>query len=84
MMPAQSIHDLSKRLSHELETIIGRPVADGDEKRPLHELGVDSLGLVELLVVIEKEFGLSLMEAGLSADHFRSLERLATAIHDRL
>ncbi len=82
-MSTKSIQEIIRRLSDELEVIIGRPMREGDEQRPLHELGVDSISLVELLVMIEKEFGQVLMEAGLSADDFRSIERLATVIQAR-
>ena len=76
--------DIGRRLREELETILARPLAEGDEQRPLHELGVDSIGLVELLVAIEREFKMPLLEAGLAADDFRTLARLAEVIHARL
>jgi len=48
--------------------------------RPLHELGLDSMGFVDLLVFIEKRFNLSLMSSGLSNDDFASLSVLAQRI----
>ncbi len=83
-MSSHSIQEISARLIDELGTILGRPLQADDGQRALHEIGVDSISLVELLVVIEKEFGLSLMEAGLSADDFRTISSLATVIHNRL
>ncbi|MCK4389425.1 MAG: hypothetical protein KAV83_04205 [Desulfobacterales bacterium] len=47
---------------------------------PLHELGVDSLSFVELLVVIEKTFDLNLMESGLTKEDFQSIRSLASCI----
>jgi acyl carrier protein len=48
--------------------------------RPLHELGLDSMGFVDLLVFIEKQFNLSLMKSGLSQDDFASLSVLTRRI----
>ena len=51
---------------------------------PLHELGLDSMGFVELLVFIEKKFGLKLVESGLARDNFRTVRILANSIHEKL
>ncbi len=48
--------------------------------RPLHLLGLDSMGFVDLLVFIEKQFDLSLMSSGLAQDDFASLEVLTQRI----
>ena len=47
---------------------------------PLHTLGADSLSFVELLVFIEKEFGIKLMESGLQAEDFKTISSLAKRI----
>ena len=47
---------------------------------PLHTLGVDSLSFVELLVFIEKEFSIKLMESGLQAEDFKTIQALARRI----
>lgn len=76
-------HDLDNtkaRLKKELETILNRTLSAGETTRPLHELGVDSMSLVELLVAIEREFGVRLMEAKLAAEDLRTLQGLAAAI----
>jgi acyl carrier protein len=48
--------------------------------KPLHALGLDSMGFVDLLVFIEKQFGLPLMSSGFSQDDFSSLEAVANRI----
>ena len=58
----------------------GRPVKISPEA-PLASLGFDSLSLVELLISIERHFGVKLMEAGLSPDNLKSLHTLALRIH---
>lgn len=47
---------------------------------PLHELGIDSLSFVELLVVIEKTFNLKLMETSLTIEDFQTIRSLASCI----
>jgi acyl carrier protein len=49
---------------------------------PFQALGMNSLGFVELLVIIEKEFGLKLMETDLSRDDFQSIGSLAARISE--
>jgi len=48
--------------------------------QPLHLLGLDSMGFVDLLVFIEKQFSLSLMTSGLAQSDFASLDVLAERI----
>jgi acyl carrier protein len=43
-------------------------------------MGVDSLGFVELLVVIEKKFKIKLMESGLTRSDFRTIRSLSEKI----
>jgi acyl carrier protein len=47
---------------------------------PFESLGMNSLGFVELLVVIEKRFNLKLMETDLSRDDFQTILSLARRI----
>jgi len=75
-----STEEIRSRLIEELETILARDLSKDDAEKPLHELGVDSLSLVELFVSIEKRFGVKLMESGLTKDDFQSIDALASAI----
>jgi acyl carrier protein len=45
---------------------------------------VDSLGLVELILALEEEFGIRVDPAGLDIDRFRTLGRISTFIGERL
>ena len=47
---------------------------------PLHDLGIDSLGFVELLVAVEKRFELKLIETGLTREDFETIRSLAQCI----
>ena len=54
------------------------------EDVPLHELGLDSMGFVELLVFIERKFNLKLVDSGLAQDNFRTVRILAKSIYEKL
>ena len=51
---------------------------------PLHELGIDSLGFVEILVFIEKTFKLQLIESDLTKKDFETIHSLASLISKQL
>ena len=46
----------------------------------VHGFGIDSLGFIELLVFIEKEFKLQLMESGLTKEDFKTVSALSKCI----
>jgi len=52
--------------------------------KPFHELGVDSLGFVEILVYIEKTFKLQLMASDLTKKDFETVHALASYISRKL
>ena len=71
----------------EIEEIIKKEIyiilGGKTEVRPdelLHNLGMDSMGFVELLVFIEKRFGIRLVDSGLNKEDFRTARSLSTCI----
>lgn len=52
--------------------------------KPFPELGIDSLGLVEILVFIEKTFKLQLIQSDLTRKDFETVRSLAAFIHKNL
>ena len=60
--------------------LLEQPVERIGAERPLHELGLDSMGFVDLLVFIEKRFNLPLMTSRLAQDDFATLSRLTRRI----
>lgn len=73
--------DTEKTLIHELAAILSADPAAIEPDVPLHDIGLDSMGLVELLVMIEKTFNLNLMESGLSKEDFQTVRSLASYIN---
>jgi acyl carrier protein len=51
---------------------------------PFKELGLDSLGFVEVLVFIEKTFNLNMVETDLTKKDFETLNSLATFLSIKL
>jgi acyl carrier protein len=53
-----------------------------DEATPLAQLGVDSLSIVEMLVFIERRFGVGMPESALTHANLRSVSALARCVCD--
>ncbi len=54
-----------------------------DAKAPLHTLGLDSMRLVEILVFVEKQFGIDLMDSNLTRENIYTIEALARTVEGR-
>lgn len=78
---AITIRDVTDRLTAEVAALLRRPVGDIQPERPLHELGLDSMTFVELMVFIEKQFGVNPLEAAISQHDIETLGRLAACVH---
>lgn len=52
-----------------------------DANAPLHTLGLDSMRMVELIVYIEKTFGVDLMGTGLKKEDVASVSALAATVN---
>lgn len=79
-----SVSAIETKLVEEVAIILGVDAAAVNPERPLPELGMDSMGFVELLVVIEKVFNLRLIESGLAREDFETLRALAIRINKGL
>ncbi|MBU2623233.1 MAG: acyl carrier protein [Proteobacteria bacterium] len=71
---------IEESLIREVAAILSRDPGSIEPDIPLHEMGLDSLGFVELLVIIEKKFKIKLMESGLTRDDFRTIRALSSKI----
>ena len=79
-MPEMSVKEIEELLLTEVANIL---LVDPDTvtvDAPLHSLGMNSMAFVELLVVIEKMFGLKLMETDLTKEDFQTIRSLASCI----
>ena len=73
--------DILFQLQTHVAPLVGAARAEdvAPDKYP-HELGLDSMGLVDLLVFIEKTFGIPLLSSGLRQEDLTSLTTLAQKI----
>jgi acyl carrier protein len=76
-----TINDIKKKLIDQIALTIGQEPSTIDSNMLMHELGMDSLGLVELFVFIEKEFKINLMESGISQEDIMKIDSLAESIY---
>ncbi len=74
--------EIEQILVREIGIILGG--VQVNEDMPLHDLGLDSMGFVELLVFVEKKFALKLVDSGLARDNFRTVRILANSIYEKL
>ena len=79
-MGAKSLKEIENILAQEIATILSVDPSMVIPNVPLHEIGVNSLSFVELLVFIEKTFNIELMESGLTREDFRTIRSLALSI----
>lgn len=80
-MNDMSVEAVERKLIDELAIILCVEPSAVKPDVSLPALGLDSMGFVELLVVVEKTFNLRLMESGLSRDDFETIHALACRIH---
>ncbi len=79
-MGVKTLKEIENILSQEIATILSIDSSKVILDTPLHEMGIDSLSFVELLVFIEKTFNIKLMESGLTSENFRTVRSLASSI----
>ena len=76
------------RLEQELFSLIAKNVLNlpggFDFESDLARAGLDSMALMQLLILIENNFGLVISEADLSRERFTSIHSLASLISERL
>lgn len=80
-MTKENLKDIEERLAKRLASILSIPLTQVKLNSPLHDIGVDSLSFVELLVFIEKEFNLKLMESAIDKEDFKTIHALALCIN---
>ena len=73
-MSEMSAKEIESVLIAEVANILMIDPATVTVDAPLHSLGMNSMAFVELLVVIEKTFGLKLVETDLTKDDFQAIE----------
>jgi acyl carrier protein len=79
-----TVPEIEEKLIQGISSITNHDVAEISPDKPFHDLGVDSLGFVEILVFIEKSFKLKLIASDLTRDDFETIHALAAYIGRKL
>ncbi|HUJ19826.1 MAG TPA: acyl carrier protein [Nitrospirota bacterium] len=79
-----TVQEIESTLTEGVAAILAADKASLGGDQPFHELGIDSLGLVEILVFIEKTFKLQLIHSDLTRQDFETIRSLASFIHKNL
>jgi len=75
-----TIQEIEKKITELVASITNREAATIGPDTPFQEMGIDSLGFVEILVFIEKTFTLQLIASDLTKKDFETIHTLASFI----
>jgi acyl carrier protein len=76
--------EIEEKLIEGISAILSVDKTEMAPDKPFKELGLDSLGFVEVLVFIEKTFKLNLVEMDLTKKDFESINSLSAFISKKL
>ena len=76
--------EIEKALQSELAVILDLPESRIAVDTPLENLGLDSIRLMEIIVFIEKKYGINLIDAGLNQETMKDISSLAKLVSDSL
>ncbi len=79
-----TVQEIENKLIQGISSITGLDASDISPNKPFPELGIDSLGFVEILVFIEKSFRLQLISLDLTKKDFETIRSLASFISARV
>ncbi|MCK4917912.1 MAG: acyl carrier protein [Candidatus Omnitrophica bacterium] len=83
-MSSQSLNDIKKKLTEEVAMILCQNIQAISADEPLHDMGLDSLSFVELLVSIEKNFNLTLINTNLAKEDFSTINTLTQRLFEAI
>ena len=79
-MNAQKIQ---AELAEQVAGILSKSPLSIDPNAPLHTLGLDSMRMVEIILFIEKQYGVDLMASGLKREDVASIAALTRTVERR-
>ena len=85
-MPSQPIPAL-ENLDQQLVTLVSERLLETqpgfDADSDLYEAGLDSMALMQLLILVEEEYGVSIPESALTKQNFSTVRHLSQLIRER-
>ncbi len=79
-----TVQEIEQKLIKGIASITNQDASAIAPDRPFHDLGIDSLGFVEILVFVEKTFQLPLIASDLSKKDFETIRSLASYISGKV
>jgi len=79
-----NVQDIEQKLVEGISVITNSDKSSIAADKAFHELGIDSLGFVEILVFIEKTFKLQLIASDLTKKDFETIRSLASYLSKKL
>ncbi len=79
-----TLQEIENKLIEVISSITNQDVSAITPDKPFPDLGIDSLGFVEILVYIEKNFKLQLITTSLNKRDFETVHSLASFISREL
>jgi acyl carrier protein len=74
-------------MEHELTVLIATEILDTDQaltpQSDLFAAGLDSMGIMQLLLAIEDRFGVAIDPADLSRDNFSTAEKIGALVAEK-
>ena len=67
-----------------VQGILGQQLGREDLTKSLRSLGLDSVGMIELIAALEKEFRVRILDEEISPDHFRSIDSITVFVEGKL
>lgn len=78
------MHDLPSDLEEELLVVVREKLFDGGEplakKTDLFATGLDSMGIMQLMILIEERFGVRVPESAVTRENFATVAALAALV----
>lgn len=85
-MPSQPIPALD-HLDQQLVTLVSERLLEThpgfDANSNLYEAGLDSMALMQLLILVEEDYGVSIPESALTKQNFSTVRHLSQLIRER-
>lgn len=79
-----TVEEITVKLLEEISVITGKKPDELDRSLPLTHNGINSMGFVELLLTVAKNWNVNLIDAGISIADVNSVESLAARIGQEL
>jgi acyl carrier protein len=79
-----TIQEIEDTLIQGISSITNQDASAVSSDVPFHDLGIDSLGFIEILVFIEKTFKLPLIASDLTRKDFETIHALASFISGKV